>query len=469
MFKSQAKAVLIVDADPEFLKQIQADPLAQANPPICVGSGKDAQKILADTNIGLSGIIINPNISTAEPGCLSIARFARQMRSSVPMHLVYEDELTLSEDKLKNLGVRGFHKKPITFQKILELVAPQTIKLEPQKTEASRTEAVKPGEETLEDDSLFVPIRAADFVSGSICNFNVYIMLGKGRYLKLLQSGDSFAPERLKTYLQKGVEFFHLRKEEQERYLQFCAKIAASLSQNKKVSQQAKVNQAMNFGQETMNFLKKQGISEENMTYASDFVENVHAAVENMNLAHHDEFKNFMKDLANYDHGVSTSMITSLIAHVSGIESTSLIQIVGIASMFHDIGLLGMPPEVQSEDLTKMTEEQQILYHSHPRVGAEILSKIPGTHPSVIQAVLQHHERRGVVAFGAKTRAKNLNKVSEIIGIADDFLKLLKNNKDADPVRIQKLLEIQVFPFFSQSVVEAFRQIYCKTQLSKTG
>ena len=468
MFKSQAKALLIVDADVAFLKQIQEDPLAKANPPICVGSGKEAQKILADLQTGLSGIIINTNISNAEPGCLSIARFARQLRSGIPMHVTFDDELELSEDKLRNFGVRGFHKKPITLEKILELIVPQTIKLEPQKSEESKSESVKAGEETLEDDSLFVPIRAADFVSGSICNFNVYIMLGKGRYLKLLQSGDSFAPERLKNYLQKGVAYFHLRKEEQQRYLQFCAKIAASLSKNHQVSTQAKVNQAMNFGQETMNYLKKEGMSEENLSYASDFVENVHAVVENLNFAHHEEFQHFMKDLATYDHGVSTSMITSLIAHVSGIESMGLIQIVGIASMFHDIGLIGMPQEVQDEDLSKMSDEQKILYHSHPRVGAEILSKIPGTHPSVVQAILQHHERRGIVPFGAKTRAKNLNRVSEIIGIADEFLKLIKNNKDAGAEKIQKLMETHVFPFFSAPVVEAFRQIYCKP-LKKTA
>src|SRR3712207_7016576 len=45
--------------------------------------------------------------------------------------------------------------------------------------------------ELAEADEAFAAIRAADFLAGSVCWFDVYVRLGAGKHVKILNAGDS--------------------------------------------------------------------------------------------------------------------------------------------------------------------------------------------------------------------------------------------------------------------------------------
>jgi response regulator RpfG family c-di-GMP phosphodiesterase len=219
------------------------------------------------------------------------------------------------------------------------------------------------------------------------------------------------------------------------------------------------VNMTLNCGQETINFLGAQGVNSARMTKAISFVENIQTVVSK--LAHDNAMiASLMEDIISYDHGVSISMITSLIAHHAGIESTNALTILGTASLLHDIGLVGAQLGLEYEDISKMTEEQKRMYFAHPRVGAELLQKINGTHPLTVQAIAQHHERVGTKAFEpGQDRPKIIAGLAEIIGIANDYYDLIRRYQ-SDPSAIKPIMEKELFKGFSFDTTEAFLKAF---------
>jgi putative nucleotidyltransferase with HDIG domain len=469
--QKKSRAALIVDPDYKFLQGLRAEEGAKIYPLITAQTGKEAQQVLANAEQPLFAVFVNQDVITPEggPNAMSVMRFAKQHRPMMPIYLIFDGKLGLTPDELTALNVRESFAKPITYAKVLEVIKPEAVVFDPRAALAAqgakKDEALD--SELTADDSEFVAIRAADFVSGSQVLFDLYVRLGSGRYIKLLHAGDAFTPDRLKKYLEKGIENFYLRKEAQRQYLAYTNKIAGAIVKHAKMDEKIKVSQTMNAGQETMNFLRGQGVSESNLQYASGFVGNVQTLVSQLDTSKSNAFKAFVDNLAAYDHGVSTAMIAGMIAKVLKIESGPAVQIVGLAALLHDIGLYSLPPEVHGEDTSKMTADQVKIYHTHPTVGAEMLQKISGMSPSVIQAVAQHHERRNKLGFPPRSGIKMMNRVSEIVGISSDMARLIvrsKEEKEKSPAAavldpLQEMTGVN-FAGFSSPIVEAFRIVF---------
>ena len=474
----KTRSALIVDPDFRFLKSLKEDPRAPEAPPFTARTGKEAQLILADPANLIAGVFINPAVITPEggPDAVSAIRFSKQRRSSVPVYLICDEKQTHALD-LVRLGIRETIQKPITLAAIMQMISPE-IMFDKASALSKGANQDQLGAEISGEDAEFIPIRAADFVSGSKVFFDVYIRLGSGRYVKLIQTGDAFTPERLDGYIEKGVQNFYLRKDQQHAYLTYCNEISKAALKSKNIANSVKLSQVFNSGEETMKFLKGQGLSENRMQYASSFVSNVHNLVESMDLMSDPSFSSFANDVASYEHSVSTSMIASLIADEMEIQSDSVVQIVGISSLMHDIGLFSLPQELHDEDESKMSDAQRELFQTHPALGADILRKMHGINPSVIQAVLHHHERRNKKGFSTQGKVKQVNRVAEIVGISDDFAKLISKRKKQEEkfeedkkagiqtpeseLPIDPLIEMQQSSFdgFSSAVVDAFRAVF---------
>jgi putative nucleotidyltransferase with HDIG domain len=87
--------------------------------------------------------------------------------------------------------------------------------------------------------------------------------------------------------------------------------------------------------------------------------------------------------------------------------------------LLHDLGKIGVPPEILDKP-GKLTEEEEKIMRQHAELGARILEPI-SAYAEVIPMVLQHHERfagagypdgllGGAISFGAR-----------IFAVADTF------------------------------------------------
>ena len=457
--KASKRSILVADPDRTFLDSIQADPRTSMLRVDVAANGKAAQLLLADRNLNFAGIVVNPAL--VDTSGLAVIRFAHQTRPATPVFLIHDGALTIPPEEIARLGIRAALPKPITYSQIVDKVSPATVFFDPKAAlDAAKgsTEAVD--SEFSAEDAMFFAIRAEDFLAGSKSFFDVYVRLNSSRYLKILQSGDAFSPGRVQAYLEKGIINLYIKKEAQAQYVLYCEQISTALLKKKDVSTSLKISQTLNHGQEAMNFLKNHGISEANLGFAESFVSHVTDLVHQLQPDKNPLLKGFLADVAAYEHGVATATIAALLSKPLKFETNKPVHIVGLACLFHDVGLQKMSPEVQSEDESKMTDDQKLIYRTHPQIGAQILKDVQGLDPVVIQAVAQHHERRDKKGFPSKLGAGAINRIAEIVGISDEFVRLIKAASENPSIHILKEMDLRVFAGFSPTIVDAFRSIF---------
>ena len=110
-----------------------------------------------------------------------------------------------------------------------------------------------------------------------------------------------------------------------------------------------------------------------------------------------------------------------------------------------------------------MTPEELSLYRTHGEKGADELRKIKGFDPAALQAIAQHHIRK---SSSGGIGGAQVSRVAEIVGICDEFDKILRRMKgspmsDLEKTKvIQAEMEQKVFPGFGRQVVYAFRSAF---------
>lgn len=460
---TQRSQILVVDKDSVFVNQLKLDARLGEVDPLSIDCTGDAREFLVEESTPLRGVFISYDLP--DLGWVEVVKAVHQSRPGTPTYLMYSGDAApqdLTEKDLQNLGVQKSLGKPLDYKKMISLLNDldlgfsTQIALQKAKENKDQVDGV-----SLATDDDFSPIRASNFLSGSQCLFDVYVRLKKDKFVMILHAGDVFDHDRLSNYIKKGVESFYIKKEIQETYVRYCEFLVRKILGNKEISKNIKLAQTLNFGEETSRYLKESGVGENELRMASNFVATVQDLFEQFKPKEEEILKEFVENIALYDHGVSTAMIAALLADSMGIESEYAVNIIGTAALVHDVGLLKLPEEIRHEDLAKMTPEETELFKTHPHLGAEELKKIPGMPPLVPTIVAQHHVRRGKLGFPSLASVGGtLNQNVEIVGIAGEFSRLIseaKDNLSLDPIGE---MENAVFPGFSRGIVIEFQTVF---------
>lgn len=442
------RPVLVVDPDDSFVQSLSLGYVHAAFPVLPANEGAMAQTFLSDSGSPLSGIFVNPR--TPGVGWISIIRCAHMHRPATPIYVLQDEGTSTPELQyvdLKKLGVRDTLKKPVDYKKMIRLLSPIVMNFD-------KTEIVEKGQ-SLEDqqvDSAYVPIRSEDFLSGSECLFDVYVRLSSNRFLKLLHSGEAFTPERLKQYLSKGVKYFYIRREVQDVYMSYCDHITTAMLKLRSVGTDIKLAQSLNLGEEVMKNLKLNGISDTNLAYAGKFVGNLKTVMDEFRQGSQPKLlSQFLSDTVLYEHGVATSMIAGVLGHAFKIQGDNPVRILGLAGMFHDLGLADAPEVMKAEEESALTPDEIKIFRDHPRRAVETLSKLRTLSAAALQGIEQHHMRLGGAGFPERSGGTPVSKVAEIIGMADEYVRAMIQIKADPSTSVERLITKALSGFTRES------------------
>lgn len=450
------QSILVVDSDTQYLKKITEETHAQPEEAIVAPSIDKALDAMRDSRRTISGIFVNANI--AGGGSINLIRNAHRLRPVVPIYVMYDgDKKPFSSEELTRVAVQDEIPRPIQFLEMKKLIAPLPLTgkaARVRETEQTATLTTSP------EDHNYLAVSIDSFYVEAKSFFDVYVRLESGRYLKILEAGTSFSGDRLDNYAKKDVKKFYVSKAAIERCINHCDLINEILPDIEGVAYDLKICHILSRGEVVLSRLKRlTKIARRDLDDVLNYTVEVHQLLNHSGLTKTEQVKAIVNNVSAYEHSLGTVMIAALMSKALKLENQMSIEIVGLASFLHDIGLYGFPKEVHAEDETTMTAVHRDLYLSHPIRGAEILEKITGVHPTVIQAVRQHHERRDGKGFPLKKNAKDINKVSEIVGISDEFVRMLTNKKNLSLPQVLKIMADSVYNGFSLPIVEAFQSI----------
>ena len=154
-----------------------------------------------------------------------------------------------------------------------------------------------------------------------------------------------------------------------------------------------------------------------------------------------------------YEHSISVCSLAVLVAAKLGQPKKELHNI-GVASLFHDIGLRYLDFSYTNRTIEEMSEKEQIEYKKHPAYAFSSFEKEKWLSKESKLMILQHHERLDGSGYPLHTR--NLSLQSEILAVTDVFDEMIcgigcKRTKVYEAV---EFLKVAKGIKFSEEVVE---------------
>src|SRR2546430_6242216 len=92
----------------------------------------------------------------------------------------------------------------------------------------------------------------------------------------------------------------------------------------------------------------------------------------------------------------------------------------GMAGSLIDVGLWRLSESLQRR-LDALTSEELAQYRSHPRLSAEIIRRWGPPSESIVEAVLQHHEREQEQGFPQGLAGAAIHPDAKILGLVDTY------------------------------------------------
>ena len=457
--------LLFADKDAKFAAKIKGayKELKESQPdkiwsrPVFADTVRESQSFLSNREYGYAGIFVNPNLGS--PAWIAVVRAAMQYRAGTPVYVLYEDTPKVTQKEIKNLGIQGCVQKEKTYEEFLKLVtrdempddAPEALPA------ASSAAPVKKAEKLSQNPTDYVPVELENMTGSSKATFHLFVKVAD-KYVKIVNKGDVLSKDRIEVYKAKGVKELYIDRVEHEEFLAFCDKLTEDLLKDTSVSVEVKASQVQSQGENVSKFLKNSGFSEKSLEAAQKFVANS-TEVLNQMASSQDAIKNIMNDVRNKEHGVACSTIAGLLIKYIG-GNAAILNSAGIACFMHDASLIGLPDHVFDDELEKMTEEEKKVYLAHPSECAQLVKKVKGIPPAVYDAVLEHHLRINKAGFPADKLVTLPNRLAELIGISEEFVKLLKK-ADADPsIKPIEVLSARAPKEFSEPIVKAFLKAF---------
>lgn len=99
--------------------------------------------------------------------------------------------------------------------------------------------------------------------------------------------------------------------------------------------------------------------------------------------------------------------------------SASELRVLARAGLLHDIGKLGIPPEVL-EKHSPLDESEWLLMRTHPELGLSLLDRA-GQSSREMLAVLYHHERLDGSGYPYGLKAESIPIEARIVAVADTY------------------------------------------------
>ncbi|MBL7664501.1 MAG: HD domain-containing protein [Bacteriovoracaceae bacterium] len=441
-------SILLIVEDKKFYEKVKKS-LGEENLHLhFVSTVDEAQKYLKDKQFNLNGIFINPEISNKEG--VTLLKTYHENHIPVPVYLITDDLDKLSQGLTKeDMGIHGVAKSAREVTEMVKIIQIGMKEFDKARAMEVRDTLDTKDKEIQENDIAFVPIKIQNFITGQYSYFDVYIKINSNKYIKIVAAGDDFDFERIKKYNLRGTQYFYIRKNAQEHYVEFCDKLAKKVLASNKVSADMKINRTMNHGEEVLKFFAVQGLDENSLTFAKNYTTSVYELLEKVS-EQNKIIKKFLKNINTYEHAIAVSILSGLMGRAYGLEAQECIEILGMAATLHDIGLSKkrthysegddllfyeeekIEAELKSEGLKPSREKELLeIYLGHPKRGVEMISSLKNINPTVVQIIAEHHKWNNA----SKDELKGFHKLegkgmvhplAQIVGLCDEFAKLLK-------------------------------------------
>lgn len=427
MLKFKSKKILIVDDDDDMRVLIK-EYLSETNcMTIEASNGRDALEIVDLHRIDLVLCDLKmPNMNGFE------VLHKIKNKFNVPILLMTSFDSLMSTQEAHDTGLKYFLHKPIDKKELLKKM--QQI-FERGDVEEVQVKSVSQNYSELNMDH---------FYSGVDIAFPVYIKLSDSKFIKMAHDGRNIDLDQLKSLERKGLKSLFLTKEDFAAFHKNIERQITDIDRVNSITPDKREMILVDAGDIILNKIYHSEIDLESYNEAKVLVDSIIN-----NLTKSENILNLLKDLAEhgdyyYAHLLSVSIYSVQLAVKMEWNSESSLNLIGMAGIFHDIGLKDFPKTLQSKQISEYTEEEMKLYRDHPIHGTEVMNNFHEFPANLIQIILQHHESCDGKGFPFQLSKSQISPGAKIIYLVDLFSHyILNKNPEKNLSPTDAILEIE--------------------------
>ncbi len=399
-------------------------------PTVASLNGKDCQLKMYKGDF--NGVVLD--LDTRDHSALEVLKYLRLNHPEIKVVITVKskkllEELGLDMTSLKKMGMSDVLIKPLLPEKVFkcfeadnQLSAWKDIPvLENQDDEAQSSLTAK--------DEEFTRIKLETFYSGNSTIFDHFIRLSANKYVKILNRGERFHPQRLAKYLEKKVEYLYFKTSDRGMYINFMNEMLKKEISLNKTTIEKKLQSSKNVIEKYIEEVYLKGLKPSMVEEGMKICENMYDLVQRDK-----SIADILRSYEDYDppaycHLFLTSFLGVMICKNIDWSTKRTTEIVAMAALLHDIGKLRLPLELRDKRPKEMSPKQFEEYKKHPVYGTEMLSQSSLVSDPIIQIIYQHHEQCDGEGFPNKLGASKIYPLAKIVSLADFYSHILISKK----------------------------------------
>lgn len=286
-----------------------------------------------------------------------------------------------------------------------------------------------------------VPIDTFRRVTRDI-SFDVYLKLSEENVVHVFSRSTGLDYKRLANYIQKGVAFLYICKEDEEAYKAYTSRTLDTIISDPGSTQEKKIAALLNMTEQNMSEIfsqanVRQETVEDTQRLVGGYVElmakNPQSLAVILKLVSHGEYL--------YYHSVAVSIFTLFIAKASGHFNRETLEMMGMGAFLHDIGQTLLPKEV-FETSAQLTAEERELINQHPRLGLEMLQGATNVPEEVRYIIYQHHEEPTGKGYPNGLFGQAIYYPARVVALADTFSALVSKRPFRQAYSVEEAISI---------------------------
>lgn len=272
-----------------------------------------------------------------------------------------------------------------------------------------------------ECETAFCRIRIEEFLSSTHLPSDIFIRIGEQKMIRLAREGMAIDIGRIQNFKEKNLKYLFVRNADLHKYTGLNLKVAKAVSKKSEISDDRKFQLYKHTGEILVRQVFVSGLDEKLCGEAQEILSNAMKIVgENDDLF---ELLLVMQESDDrlYSHSVATAFYSCMISKKLGWNSSPNQYKLTIASLFHDVGMREVPPELHDKPRIKMSPDETRLREGHSIRGRDILIGIKGIPSDIVQIVAQHHENQLAAGYPMALPAVRIHPLAKVLHLADDF------------------------------------------------
>lgn len=448
--------VLICEPDPQIGAYLANGLEQNGHQARNVSNGKEAQNFLGSEAFDVAFI----NLQLSSYSAIEVVKFIRFKNVKARIVLGAKNDTELEEwifgkQNLKKLGIRDTLLGSATVEKLDALIKGFSSR--------QRWREVRGGPETGEKevkafDDQFTSIKIDEFFCGNLAIFDIYVRLGRNKYLKILNQGEAMERERLENYRDnKNVSELYFLTKDRKVYINFLNDLIRKTIEKNGMGAKAKAGFMGNLTRLMVQEIYAKGIDRDTLDETLEVCENAHKLIESM-----PSLKAMLNEYIEYDDSVEGHLSLTMIyadavsQNIGWVGERSRSKIL-MGALLHDIGKLKLPASLRSKKASELSGKSLEEYRKHCVYGAELLDQVPEVGEPVKQIALQHHEFNNGEGFPNGLSSSKIYPPAKIVGFANRMAELSVSMERPPYEVLRKLVQDKTEIFnYDPEVVRAF-------------